>query len=727
MIQNPKGGEKKLLYELAALAGVSTEYRDISGEICRPSIRALRHILSAMGHEDIKASLRDLRMRPFNRLIEPALAVYEDDQPLDIPLYIPCMEGEEEKVSIFFSLMDEEGVELETRTINGALPSDAMDHNGGRYIQVDIPLDFPRPMGYYDINAHASTPTCELSGRMRLIIAPRKCHMPEERTWGITLSLYGVRSHDNWGVGDFDDLCAIMKSARDLGAGFVGINPLHETPGTMELGISPYQPISRLYNNFIYAAPSGFSSKSRASASAMAQALRESDLVDYDAASALKLQALKETFEDFYENTYTRHQAHDEDSETGQFIAYCQQEGRTLETFATYMALRAHLLMTDVTADPARGWKAWPRQYQDPFSSDVAAFRDRHEKDVLFFKFIQWTLKRQIDDARQCGKDMAIGLYGDLAVGSASGGSDLWAFRDAFAEGMNMGAPPDDFSPFGQNWLFPPMLPGGLRKSGYELFIQTLRKNMIHCDALRIDHALGLFRAFWIPEGMGADEGTYVDYPHHDLLKIIALESVRSRTVIIAEDLGTVGENVHASLAEYGMLSYRLLYFERHWESGSFLPSDAYPRDALAAINTHDLPPMRGFWESSDIKQRQALRLYVDEAAYEAALLRRGNEKAALIDALSPCQPGPMGNGDAGETALIIAAHNLIAQTPSLLAAMSLDDALGLKVQQNLPGVVVGHPNWRRKYPVPITEIFGEGNPAALLKKLASVFKTARG
>jgi (1->4)-alpha-D-glucan 1-alpha-D-glucosylmutase len=270
------------------------------------------------------------------------------------------------------------------------------------------------------------------------------------------------------------------------------------------------------------------------------------------------------------------------------------------------------------------------------------------------------------------------------------------------------------------------MVPQRLRESGYRLFIDTLRSSMKHFSALRIDHALGLFRTFWIPEGMGADEGTYVSCPHDEMLKIIALESVRSNTLIIAEDLGTVGRRVREELSSFGMLSYRLLYFERDWDDGAFLPPESYPEEALCAVNTHDLPTMEGFWEASDIMERRALALYPDERSLTSALNDRESEKIALRRALKPFMSGGVDIKDKTDS-LLLAAHSFIARTPSMLAAMSLDDALALRVQQNLPGVEKGHPNWRRKYPMDIGSIFGLGPQAPLLRRLAGIFIDARG
>ena len=95
------------------------------------------------------------------------------------------------------------------------------------------------------------------------------------------------------------------------------------------------------------------------------------------------------------------------------------------------------------------------------------------------------------------------------------------------------------------------------------LFAQSIRKNCKHGGALRIDHVMRFFRLFWIPEGKDASQGAYVlDYAD-DLLRVLALESVRNEVVLIGEDLGTVEPFIRERLRKFGVLSYRLLYFEK--------------------------------------------------------------------------------------------------------------------------------------------------------------------
>jgi (1->4)-alpha-D-glucan 1-alpha-D-glucosylmutase len=318
---------------------------------------------------------------------------------------------------------------------------------------------------------------------------------------------------------------------------------------------------------------------------------------------------------------------------------------------------------------------------------------------------------------------MDIGLYTDFAVGSSGGGSDAWGYPGLFAMGVTAGAPPDAFSIKGQDWGFPPLIPEMARESGYELFIRTIRQNMRHAGALRVDHALGLFRLFWIPGGMTPEEGAYVRYPYEDLLRIIALESVRNRAVIIAEDLGTIGEKVREALDSSGMLSYRLFYFERDWPNPMFLPPGTYPEMALTAVNTHDLPTLSGYWAGRDIEVKRRLGIYPDEEALRKDLEERGRDRQYMLDALGEFLPVgfPRSAAEVPEMTpeLSLAVHAFLARTPSRLVSVSLEDIQGALDQQNLPGLAKGHPNWRRKAPLMLQELMAGGQARAI----AGVFR----
>jgi (1->4)-alpha-D-glucan 1-alpha-D-glucosylmutase len=273
------------------------------------------------------------------------------------------------------------------------------------------------------------------------------------------------------------------------------------------------------------------------------------------------------------------------------------REGEALRLHALFEALQEHFHRID---PGVWGWPAWPEPYRDPRSEPVAQFcRDNLER-VELYEWLQWQCDRQLQGVglRAYELGLGVGLYGDLAVSIDRGGAEAWANQDLYALSAGVGAPPDHYNPAGQNWGLPPCIPERLRSAAYAPFIATLRASMRHTGALRVDHVMGLLRLYWIAEGTPNAQGAYVRYPLDDLLGLLALESERNQCMVIGEDLGTVPDQMRQAMHACGVLSYRLLYFERR-DGGDFKAPGEYPAAALASVSTHDLPTLAGFWAAA--------------------------------------------------------------------------------------------------------------------------------
>ena len=737
-----------LINELSELCGIVPEYWDISGKKHITSLETKKAILRAMrlkvdSVEDIVKEINERKYKPWKNLIEPVYVISVNDQPLQIPVYIPIREGEEKKLILSWSIENEKNPPLPPFSKGGkgglsgerdeyVLSGDAISVSeqqwidGTRYIKVILLDSVRRDIGYYVTNVECKHPENVFLGKTNLlrkpakiIVTPDTCFIPElqnGRTWGLSINLYSISSLRNWGIGDFTDLRKIVKWIADLKGGFVGINPLHAIPNTKPFGVSPYSPISRLYKNFVYL---NIEDIPEVSESEDAQAITRSEsfkkelnklkkrkLIDYEQAASLKERVLRHAFDLFYEKYYMR------DTPQGMdFRRYMSEESSALESFALFVMLWKYMKKVH----NAYTSQQWPEEYRSPSNKEVHDLRKTHEKEILFYKYVQWHIDKQLEETAEMARKlgMVVGLYHDLAIGSVAGGSDVWNYRAVIGE-ADVGAPSDDFSPNGQNWGFPPVIPERLKDTGYELFIQTIRKNMKYAGALRIDHAPGLFRLFWIPYGTTPKEGAYVLYPSEDLLRIIALESVRNKTMVIAEDLGTVGENVREMLKRFQMLSYKLFYFERNYPDPSFVLPDGYPDMALCAVTTHDLPTLYGYWKSQDIKIKKQLGMYQDDNLWKKQVQDRNRDKKLIIAALKsqeiipddfPSDP-KMIPQMAPE--LCLAIYQYLTRTPCKLLLVSLDDILGTLNQQNMPGTVDLYPNWIQKTPLTLEKMLSD-------------------
>jgi 4-alpha-glucanotransferase len=721
-------GHDELIHELSSLCGIIPEYWDISGKKHIASMETKKAILKAMklkidSGKDVLNEINKKKRRPWKDFIEPVHVIAVNKQPFSIAVRIPINKREQAKLVISWSLEDEKGrrddFRLTPEAITGAV-EEWID--GTRYITVNLQDSARRDAGYYVLNVKCEHPErifplghTRLQKKSKIIIAPDTCYIPAAlqtgRTWGLSVNLYALKSERNWGIGDFSDLDEIVRWTADMKGSFVGVSPLHVIPNTKPFGVSPYSPISRLYKNFIYLdlekVPEVMEYegerkliRSRKFRKELDE-LKRADLVDYERISLLKKEALRAAFNFFYRKHFSRNTTRGQE-----FKRYVREEGACLESFSLFMVLWEHFKK----AKGVYAWQEWPEAYRNAAGGAVRAFRKTHGKAILFYQYVQWLIDGQLREiAGEAGKSgMEIGMYHDLAVGSVGGGSDAWNYKNVIAGRADVGAPPDDFSPEGQKWGFPPLIPDKLRDSGYELFIETMRKNMKYGGAIRIDHALGLFRLFWVPDGMPAAEGAYVSYPSEDLLRIIALESMRNRCMVIGEDLGTVGDNVREGLKRFRMLSYRLFYFERNYPDPSFLSPGRYPEMALCAVTTHDLPTLYGYWIGRDIRTRRKLGIFPDESIRRKQSGDRERDKELILAALK--SHGKVPEEYPSDLRLIrkmtpelcLAIYSYLAQTPCKLLLVSIDDIIGTIDQQNIPGVVGSYPNWMQKIRITI-------------------------
>jgi 4-alpha-glucanotransferase len=551
--------------------------------------------LSAGNTEELSQSLTERARREWQRLLPPSVVVSESE-PRRLPLYLAADHPESEaEIHIHREDGSQDHFHVNLRDIP---QTGSAELDGRTWLRREAQLPDNLPLGYHNINVQLGS----LSAETRFIVTPDRAwtHPSHDgnRAAGIAISLYGVRSARNWGCGDFRDLLAVIDWAADsLNVSFVALNPLHAIHNRTPFNTSPYSPNSIFYQNFLYLDVEGIEDfgrsrrardlRYRSDICAEIEQFRSAPLVQYERLSDLKLRFLKLLFLEFLREWRSG------SVRAGDFQNFRTREGLLLERFATYCALDEHIHR----ANPeAWNWPQWPAEFQDPAGPQVAAFQKKHWRSVLFYQYVQWQIDRQLQRAQEHarGRRLSIGLYHDLALATDRFGSDLWAHRPFFAAGSRVGSPPDDFSPHGQDWGFPPPNSERHREDGYRLFVETIRKNCRHGGALRMDHVMRLFRLYWIPDSCDATQGAYVRELSEDYLRLLALESIRQKVIVIGEDLGTVEPNVREALARFGILSYRLFYFEK--DGAEFRPSAAYPKQALVSSTTHDLATIAGYW-----------------------------------------------------------------------------------------------------------------------------------
>ena len=713
---SPCGSYEEASARAAEECGIQSEYWDVFHKRHEPSLDAKRGILQALGWDTASCeSIEDERRRRFELQISSALpgTLVLSHQKKTVPVTLP----ENESASLCFELQLEDG-----QALAGSLGTSQLRigrhivSDGRRWSTYELDLPAEVPLGYHVLNL---TVNGRSAGSCNVIVCPDRAYIPEYlagngRIAGFNVALYGLRSNRNWGCGDFTDLQRLTDWAwNEIGFGLIGVNPLHALHNRVPFNTSPYLPLSLYYKNPVYvdieAVPEF---RSAGGAQCLLQSagiqqeihrLREAEFVQYGDVDRLKRVFLKLLYREF------RRKKPLNDERTRLFAEYCGREGDLLEKYALYRALDEILHRQDRNRWT---WRDWPVEYQSPESEAAQRFALEHARSIEFHKYVQFVLDEQLSAAQEYARKigMPVGLYHDLAVATDSCGSDLWGHASFYVNGCRVGAPPDDFSPKGQDWGFPPPNVHAHLDSGYRLYRESIRKIVERGGALRIDHVMRLFRLFWIPEGMEAWQGTYVRDHAIDLMRILALESVRSKNIIIGEDLGTVTDEIRDMLGSFGILSYRVFYFEKGAHNQFFKHSYEYPERALVSSATHDLPTLAGFWLFRDIEARRAAGL-ADEAGYRRQIDDRRREKQLMLDVLHaenllPSQyPRDAEHVPELDGALHNAIIGFLAQVPSMILLLNHEDFTKETEQQNLPGSTAQYPNWQRKMRVKIEDL----------------------
>ena len=663
------------LVELAHAYGIATAYTDWRGRPVDVPTESVAAVLTAMGvdvSDPASASARRADER-WGRTLPPCLVVRQGEHS-SFEVHVP--HGDPVEVDVE---METGGTRVmrqidhwsEPRRVAGSLVGTAT---------FEVPADLD--LGYHTVRAHTRDGVAETS----LIVTPRWLGLPDamsgRRSWGFAAQLYSVRSTASWGVGDLVDLTDLaVWSAAELGADFVLVNPLHAAEPVAPMEPSPYLPTSRRFFNPLYLRveripeyvdlPPGGLEKVRQLLHGVRDALDGQDVIDRDTSWTAKRAALQAV------HAVARSAGRELD-----YRAYQDRHGLALRDFATWSV---------IAQEHGSDYRRWPADLQDAQSAAVAQHAAAHADQVDFEMWLQWVLDEQLQTAqgKAVGAGMSLGTMHDLAVGVHPGGADVWRMRSTYATGIQVGAPPDPFNQIGQDWSQPPWRPDVLEELAYAPFRDLIAAVLRHAGGIRVDHIIGLFRLWWIPQGRPPSEGTYVRYDHEAMIGILALEAARGGAVVVGEDLGVVEPSAREYLAERGVLGTSILWFERDGD-GRPLPAERWREYCLASVTTHDLPPTAGYLAGEHVRLRDRLELLTRPLAEEIAA--DDEERASWLDEVH--DRGLLAEG-ADEEHTVEALHRYLTLTPSRLLCVALTDAVGDRRTQNQPGTTDEYPNWR--------------------------------
>ena len=724
-----------LIEQIAFSRSIASEYISAANEKIVIPRESKIECLRALGYDvDNEANLANQYNQEQDKLfssgVEPVVVAFENQT---IETIIRLSSNEFNNTINYVIALEDGSTKEGSFNVDHATRSYARTVNGVEYVEFKSNISNDLPLGYHDLTFK----TADREFTTRLINCPLACFKQKrvaegEKVWGPSIQLYTLRSEKNWGIGDFGDLATLIGKLADNGAGFIGVNPIHAAYPSNPEEASPYSPSSRRWLNTIYInveLAQEFKENKDAQKlvkskefQARLEALRETEYVSYAGVMEAKLEVLKKIFA---EATKLK----DGRANRGkQFKKFVKEGGLSLQQMATYDALMEQFYGE---GEIAWGWPVWKKEYQSFESGFVKNWAKEHESEVEFYMYLQFLADEQLEAAHNVAKEknMAVGIYRDLAVGCSIGSEEIWANGDNYCVDASIGCPPDPLGPLGQNWGLPPLDPAKLIEKKYEPIIELFRANMRHCGSLRIDHAMSLLRLWWVPPRASATKGAYVYYRVREMIGILALESHRNECLIIGEDLGTVPAEMKTILKETGIHSYKIFFWEKSETDGGYISPKDYVEQAMSTLSTHDMPTIEGWWSHSDLQLGKSLGLYNDDNVHQLGEARYIDQQR-ILDSLHWNKVIPESiSRDARNCPMSPELRNGMQVHMCLgncaLFSTQLEDWIGMEKPVNVPGTSREYPNWRRKLSKNISEIFADKTNIELCKAMTAARKEA--
>ena len=723
-------GNCEALYQLAQAAGVSSHWCDHRGEDQVVSPEILRAVLTSLdlpaaNPRECQQSLEQLKISAQQEI--PSLTTGRSGERLILP---PALQT---------TLTGNQTIELNRDPHHAFFENGAVDHGQAKSLRLrlertdkgELCLPAVEVAGYYRLDAETKNSSAK-SVHACLAIAPSHCTGVSEltgkqRNFGLAAQIYSLRSSGDGGIGNYTALKNMARACGEAGAQALATSPVHALFSADETRYSPYAPSSRLFLNVLYIDPAAVLGEELFQTCITELALQSElikleheSLIHWPHAARAKLALLRCMWM----------------SRSGElmggvgrlgreFIAFCNAGGEALQKHAVFETLHAWQFQ----GNPAHWhWRNWPQTFQNPENATVKQFAVDHQNAVGFHSFLQWLAAKGLSEAQTAGREagLDIGLIADLAIGTDSGGSHAWSRQTEMLNGLSVGAPPDMLSHRGQNWGLTTFSPRALKAHDYRPFLEMLRASLRHAGGLRIDHVLGLRRLWLVPEGAEATQGAYLSFPQTDLLNLIALESWRHNAIVVGEDLGTVPQGFRQEISDVGLLGMQVMWFEQ--DKGFYVDPSRWRKNAIATTTTHDLPTVAGWWRGTDIHWNEKLDHFDEGHSAESQWRERTHKRRVLWAAFRhACVAGEdMPPADQPQAA-VDSAVAFVAQTPSTLALLPVEDILGLSEQPNLPGTIDEHPNWRRRLAMPVEELLQEPDAANRLAILRGRCTTQAG
>jgi 4-alpha-glucanotransferase len=495
------------------------------------------------------------------------------------------------------------------------------------------------------------------------------------RRAGVMVPLFSLASSASWGIGELTDLPRFASWMRDAGLTLLQLLPLHEmSPGET----SPYSSMTAMALDPLYLhlpdvedfTAIGGEAALDEEARARLDTVRRSPTVCYPDVRALKMQALR--------SAYARFQ----DAEAGHGTARARRFDDFLETEAWWLDEYAIFRAVHAEQDE-RPWSEWPAPLARGDHAAIDHARARLAEEIRFRQYVQWLADEQWVDARAACAPVA--LYGDLTFMVSWDSPDVWARQDEFRSDATVGVPPDAFSDTGQDWGLPPWRWDVMARRDFGWMRARARRSAALYTGVRLDHLVGLYRTYIRPVD---PEAPRVFEPPDEPAQLALGEQLvgiyaDTGVEVIAEDLGTVPDFVRASLTRLEVPGFKVMRWEREWqtEGQPFIDPADYPARSVAMTGTHDTETLAEWWDEAPLDDRQ---------------------NVCGLPSIARVRPAPSPESPWGP-AVRDALLGALIDSGSDLVVLPLQDVFGWRDRINIPGTVADT-NWTWRLPWPVDE-----------------------
>jgi 4-alpha-glucanotransferase len=517
---------------------------------------------------------------------------------------------------------------------------------------------------------------------------------PTARTAGVTLPLFSIRTRDDWGIGEIGDLPRCAAWIRRAGHRLLQLLPPYELAAGET---SPYGARTAFGLDPVYISVEQVADLDRGAVDEALGAegrrdlekLRASPRVDYATARALKLRVLRSAFERFHAREWKRGTARGEE-----LAAWIERERTWAEDLALYVALRDSHGMW--------GWDKWPNEERHRVPHVLGRARETLATPILEHHYMQWVAHTQWMRAREAMQPLGVELMGDLPFIVCTESADVWARSWQFRRDVSLGAPPDGFTPDGQDWGLPAYDWRAMEEDDLKWLRARTRHAASLYDRFRLDHVVGYFRMYIRKPGHAGyfdPEGDETQRAHGERVLRAMVEEANGNAdtnaraaQIIAEDLGVIPPFVRETLRGLGVPGYKVIPWEKDDgpNGGTFRDPAKFTDVSVATWSTHDTAPITSWWDELTGAEREQL------------------EKLAQV---------PRG---ASEDDRQMALLDMLFRSGASLSLTLVQELLGERTRINTPGTV-GDANWTYRLPKPIEDLERDDRVNARLDRIRAL------